>query len=289
MQRDLFDWQHDYNATPKDFPITDNSRPATYDQFIQLRDTLIFSWKYYNDKATRKLCVWDKWDWTTTNTIEVREPKVFKQSFEPNWRTSPETDITTWILPLGTWKFVDNPDQTVPVEITSQSPLCCMIKRDWHYRLIHKEEIKLETTTNKVCCYIDIYRKNNQWVWEMPYKWWVAVFDREWWREDDNTHYKHSFPFSWSISWTCHWEWWWSVTWSCSWNVSIEFTLWDIIQKMTAFWYMERDLQKGDVLVLRMRDKWADEQTWEPQWNDLKVQQRSNYRSIEYMDLPYNI
>lgn len=286
MQRDLFDWQHDYNATPKDFPITDNSRPATYDQFIQLRDTLIFSWKYYNDKATRKLCVWDKWDWTTTNTIEVREPKIFRQSFEPNWKTSPETDITTWILPLWTGRFVDYPDQTIPVEIASQSPLCCMIKRDWHYRLIHKEEIKLETTTNKVCCYIDIYRKNDQWQREIPYKGWVAVFDWEWWREDNNTHFKKTFAwtFSWSTSWT-------DPNGSCSWTTStvITLTLWDLIQKMTSFWYMERDLQKGDVLVLRMRDKGADEQTGEPQWNDLTLQARSNYRSIEYMDLPYNI
>lgn len=285
MQRDLYDWQHDYNATPKDYPITDNSRPATYDQFIQLRDTLIFTWKYYNDKATRKLCVWDKWDWTTTNTIEVREPKIFRQSFEPNWSTSPETDITSGILPEWTWKFINFPDAD-PSLLAQIGPLSCQIQREWRYRIIHKEEILLEPTTNKVCCYVDIYRKNDQDQREIPYKGWIAVFDWEWWREDDNTHFKKTF--AWTFSWTTSWT---DPNGSCSWTTStvVTLTLGDLIQKMTAFWYMERDLQKGDILVLRMKDKWADEQTGEPQWNDLKLQQRSNYRSIEYIDLPYNI
>ena len=287
MERNQIDWQHDYHLEPSSYPINDNNRPATYDQFIQLRDTLIFSWKYYNDKATRKLCVWDKWDGSTTNTIEVREPRIFRQWFEPNWKTSPETDITTWILPLLKWRFVDIPDNTIPVWLLTQlGPLCCMIKRDWHYRLIHKEEILLDPTTNKVCCYIDVYRKNEQDVYEIKYKWWVAVFDWEWWREDNNTHFKKTFAwtFSWRTSWT-------DPNGSCSWTTSTVVTIasWDIIQKMTSFWYMERDLQKGDVLVLRMKDKGADEQTGEPQWNDLKLQPRSNYRSVEYMDLPYNI
>lgn len=282
-----YDWEHEYLATPKEYPISDNNRPATYDQFIQLRDTLIFTWKYYNDKASRRLCVGDKWDGTTTNTIEVWLPRIFKQSFEPNWATSPETDVTTWVLQEEpTQRYVDAPDSTVPTELVSQSPLCCMIKKDWHYRLIHKEEILLETTTNKVCCYIDIYRKNAQWIWDIPYKWWVAVFDWEWGREDDNTHFKKTF--AWTFSGTTSWT---DPNGSCSGTTStvITLTLWDLIQKMTAFGYMERDLKKWDFLVLRMKDKWANEQTWEPQGNDLKLQNYSNYRSIEYLDLPYNI
>ena len=282
MVRNQIDWEHDYLLSPVDYPINDNEAHSTYDQFIQLRDTLIFTGKYYNDKASRKLCVGDNWNGATTNTIEVWLPRVFKQTFEPNWATSPETDVTTTVLqePV-TERYVDNPDSTIPQELIAQSPLCCMIKKDWHYRLIHKEEIKLDTTTNKVCCYIDIYRKNAQWVWEIPYKWWVAVFDWEGWREDNSTHFKKAFAFSGTTSWT-------DPNGTCSWNVTITLTLWDLIQKMTSFGYMERDLKKWDFLVLRMKDKWANESTGEPQWNDLKLQQRSNYWSIEYMDLPYN-
>lgn len=281
-----YDWEHQYLATPREYPISDNNRPATYDQFIQLRDTLIFTGKYYNDKAGRKLCIWSKLDWTTTNTIEVELTNKFKQSFQPDWKENAES-ITTGIL----GEYVSNPDSSIPDELKSQAwGLCCMINRDWHYQLIHKEQILLEPTTNKVCCYIDIYRQNEQWVWELPYKWWVAVFDWEWWREDDNTHFKKTFTgtgtFSWTTSWTDPNG---SCSWTCTVNTVITLTLWDLIQKMTAFGYMERDLKKWDFLVLRMKDKGADESTWEPQWNDLKLQRDSNYWSIKWIDPSENI
>ena len=57
---------------------------------------------------------------------------------------------------------------------------------------------------------------------------------------------------------------------------------------MTAFGYMERELLEWDILLLRLKDKGANEQTGEPQGNDLEVQAYSNYRSIEYLDLSYN-
>lgn len=283
MAWNQIDWKHEYLVNPTEYPINDNEAHSTYDQFIQLRDTLIFTNKYYNDKADRKLCVWSKFDWSTTNTIEVLLPNKFKQSFQPDWKENPEESITTWIL----GKYVTIPDSTVPTEIVSQAwPLCCQIQRDWQYQLIHKEQVLLETTTNKVCCYIDIYRKNAQWVREIPYKWWVAVFDWEWWREDDNTHFKKTFTgtFSGTTSWT-------DPNGSCSGSCSVvvQFTLWDIIQKMTAFGYMERDLKKWDFLVLRMKDKGADETTGEPQGNDLKLQRDSNYWSIKWIDPSENI
>lgn len=283
MARKQDDRDFKYLVSPTDYNINDNEAHSTYDQFIQLRDTLIFSGKYYNDKANRKLCIGSKMDWSTTNTVEIRTPNIFKQTFEPNWSENPEEAVTTGII----WKYVSNPDETVPTEIVSQAwPLCCMINLDWHYRLIHKEEVLLEPETNKVCCYIDIYRKNEEWTWEIKYKWWVAVFDWEWGREDDNTHFKREYTgtFSWTTSWT-------DPNGSCSGSckVTVQFTLGDIIQKMTAFGYMERDLLKWDFLVLRMKDKWADESTGEPQGNDLKLQQWSNYWSIEYMEPLYNI
>ena len=76
MERLLEDWQHDYRATPWEYPISNNNSPATYDQFITLRDTLIFSNKYYADKAWRSLIIWTKLDWTPTDTIEIREPNL---------------------------------------------------------------------------------------------------------------------------------------------------------------------------------------------------------------------
>ena len=258
MERTQYDWQHQYLVTPPEYPISANENHSTYDQFIQLRDTLIFTWKYYNDKASRKLCVGDKGDWTTTNTIEVWLPNIFRQGFQPTWRTD---ENTPWILGnYVTWIK----DTIEPSQLSSWWPLCCQIQKDGRYRIMHKEEILLQDSTNKVFCYVDIYQKNWN-VWSIPSnrRWWVVVFDWEW-----NT--------SLTTSWT-----------DPNWTVAI--TLWKLFKKMTASWQMEMDLEKGDILVLRMKDWPHDPSTWEPTGNDLTLQQDSNYWSIEYLDLPYNI
>lgn len=244
MERTQYDWQHDYLLTPNEYPISANENHSTYDQFIQLRDTLIFTWKYYNDKASRKLCVGDKWDWTTTNTIEVWLPNYFRQSIQPDW--------STWGFTTG---ILGNYITEVPADIKSWDSrfgeLSCMINKDWHYRIMHKEEIILDSSTDKVFCYVDVYRKNSQDQYEIQYKWGVAVYD---------------------------WEWAWG-----------DYTLWDLFKKMTSIAEQERDLKKGDILVLRFQDWTYDTTTWEPTWNPLTIQQDSNYWSIEYLDLPYNI
>lgn len=260
MKRTQYDWQHDYLLTPQEYPISANENHSTYDQFIQLRDTLIFTWKYYNDKASRKLCVGDKGDWSTTNTIEVWLPNYYRQSIQPDWSTG---GFTTGVL--------GNYITAVPAAIKTQDQrfweLSCMINKDWHYRIMHKEEILLTSTVNKVFCYVDVYRKNQQNQYEIQYKWGVAVYDREW-----NT------SLSWSTSWT-------DPNWSCT----VPITLWKLFKKMTAIAEQERDLKKGDILVLRFQDWTYDTTTWEPTWNPLAIQQDSNYWSIEYLDLPYNI
>lgn len=264
MERTQQDWEHEYLAIPMEYNIGANENHSTYDQFIQLRDTLIFTWKYYNDKASRKLCVWDKWDGSTTNTIEVWLPNCFKQQIEPDWTTNP-------IEPGVLWSYVTKIPAAVSAQIDQSIlqeiwPLNCYITKDGHYRLVHKEEVLPTTAQSKVYCYIDVYRKNGQGVYEIAIKWGIAVFD-------------------WQASWT--------LTWNTSGtdpngSCSISFTLGKLFQKVTAFWYMERDLLKWDILALRMKDADVDADG-KPQWNDLTLQNWSNYWSIEYLDLPYNI
>lgn len=244
MERTQYDWQHQYLVTPPEYPISANENHSTYDQFIQLRDTLIFTWKYYNDKASRKLCVGDKGDGTTTNTIEVWLPNYFRQWIQPDW-------ATWWFTTNILWTYIT----AVPADIKAQDnrfwELSCMIQKDGHYRIMHKEEILLSTNTDKVYCYVDIYRKDGQWNYQIQYKWWVAVYDWEW-------------------------RWW-------------DYKLWELFKKMTALWEQERDLLKWDILVLRMKDATYNPSTWEPTGNNLTIQNDSNYWSIEYLDLPYNI
>lgn len=271
--------EYKYWVSPTEYPIQENEAHSTYRQFIQLRDTLVFSSKQYAEHPGKKLIVGYKKDWRTTQTVEVQEREFFRQSFEPGYQEAAGEKIQTMVL----WDYI------TPWGTGYPQGLVCTINRKWWYRIIHKEEILLEPTTNKVCCYVDILRKNEQWEYEIPYKWWIAVFDREWWREDDNTHFKKTFTgtgtFSWQTSWTDPNG---SCSWTCTVNTVVTLTLWDLIQKMTAFGYMERELLEWDILILRMKDKGADESTGEPQWNDLNIQQFSNYRSIEYIDLSYN-
>lgn len=244
MERTQYDWQHQYLVTPPEYPISANENHSTYDQFIQLRDTLIFTWKYYNDKPSRKLCVGDKGDGTTTNTIEVWLPNYFRQWIQPDW-------ASWWFTTNILGKYITE----VPADIKAQDQrfgeLSCMIQKDWHYRIMHKEEILLSSNTDKVYCYVDVYRKDGQWNYQIQYKWWVAVYDWEW------------------RGW--------------------DYKLWELFKKMPALWEQERDLLKWDILVLRMKDATYNPSTWEPTGNNLTIQNDSNYWSIEYLDLPYNI
>ena len=159
MLRTQQDWQHDYLLFPNEYPISDNEAHSTYDQFIQLRDTLVMSNKYYADNAWRWLIIWVKTDWTPTDTIEIWKPNMYSQSFEPSG-TQPDpillgTYITQWTH-------------------TSTNPRSCEIVKDWRYVLQHKEQFKGLANSNITRILAYILQHDTQW--------WVkerAVFDWE--------------------------------------------------------------------------------------------------------------
>ena len=121
MERLLEDWQHEYRATPNEYPISNNDRPATYDQFITLRDTLVFSNKYYAGKAGRRLIIWTKLDWTPTDTIEIREPNMVRLDFHP-WGS---------VQPYIAWQYITT---------WWHSWVSCEIAKKGRYVLQHKEQ-----------------------------------------------------------------------------------------------------------------------------------------------------
>lgn len=272
MERTQYDWQHDYIATPQEFNISANEAHSTYDQFIQLRDTLIFSGKYYNDKRWAKLIVGD-----TCETIEVQYKNWMKMSFEPDYRTNPERQVNPWEDYSSTaamtlqeeWGYVTwlgNPtlsteDQAIAQRFWNDAIMAFKINKDWHYLMFHKEEILLQPTNKKVYCFLEYFKYNKD-TPETPYpESWIpiAVFDWEW---------EVSKTFSVSTS-----EW--------SGSCTVSFKLWELIQKMTAFGYNERNLNKNDVLVLRCID---NERDANPQ--ELVYQTYSNFVQINYTDLP---
>lgn len=241
---------HDYDLVDKEYPIEENNAESTYNQFIQLRDTLIYSDKKYNGKAWAKLIIWEK-----EETVEVLRSNVFRLWFEPDWETS---------------KVVSKQIKGPYVEYNQESAdingvISCVIKKDWRYRVIHKEELDITNTNlEEVVCYVDIIRNGSI---PVDKKGWIAVF-----------RWKSSWTLSWTTSWT-------SPNWTCT----VSFKLWKLFQKMTTWWFAELDLRKDDVLVLRMKDQTPDTAwDWSPRWNNLTLQPYSNFMSVEYIDLPYD-
>lgn len=156
MERLLEDWQHEYRATPNEYPISNNDRPATYDQFITLRDTLVFSNKYYADKAGRSLIIWTKLDWTPTDTIEIREPNMVRLDFHP-WGS---------VQPYPAWQYVTT---------WWHSWISCEIEKKGRYRIQHKEQFTWleQTSVTRIHSYV-LQHKSDGTTQSR------AVFDWEW-------------------------------------------------------------------------------------------------------------
>lgn len=258
MERTQYDWQHQYLVTPQEFNISANEAHSTYDQFIQLRDTLIHSWKYYNDKAGKRLIVWDKWDWTTTNTIEIEEYQYFKQSFEP-WYESDSEKIKTQNLGKYVTQWAEWQTPTIP-------DLTCTINKDWHYWIQWKVELyQLTNQISKIYGYVNHHHQkiNEQWQteWqEIP----RAVFDYEW---------SFTKEFTWSTTWT-------DPNGSC--KVTVSFNIWDVFQKITPMWYIDADMVKWDWLEFVIED-----QNWNRIDSTTYMQPNSNWWSVTYMWTPY--
>lgn len=216
MERLQEDWNYEYRATPMEYPISDNIRPATYDQFMSLRDTMVYSNKFYGNNAWRSLIVWIKADWNPTNTIEIWEPNIMRQSFESDGTANEE----------GVWKFITT------WQHASTNVLSCEINIKWRYRLQHKQQFNsIDPDITRIHSYI------------LQHSWWLtiprAVFDWEW-------------------------DTWWEI------------------KRLTAYWYVECDLNKWDWLELKVEDQ---------NWSDItsEVAPDSNWWMVEYIDLAYNI
>lgn len=228
MQRLQEDWNYEFRATPIEYPISDNDRKATYDQFMSLRDTMVYSNKFYGNNAWRSLIVWMKSDGNPTNTIEIRSPNSVRLAFEPWYESNPSlvTDTTQWWY-VSRWTTY------------SSNLLTCTINMTWRYKIYHKEQfVNIDSDITRIKTYaLQYHQEGNHWITTER-----AVFDLEW------------------------------------------NTAWEMI-RVPAYGYVECDLSKWDWLELRMED-----QNWSPiSSSSWQLQTNSNWRSVEYLDLAYNL
>ena len=211
MERIQEDKNHEYRLIPPRYSLSDNDRKATYDQFMSLRDTLVYSNKFYWNNAWRSLIVWMKTDWNPTNTIEIWEPNISKIDTQPDW--SVQVDIKG--------RYLQQNNNRLNV-ITSG-----------RYVIQHKEQFNnIDSSITRIHTYVLEHQSN------------LATIDR--------------------------------AVFDLEWNTPGE------IKRVTAFGYVECDLEKGSWLELKIEDQNGNDITSE-------IASNSNWRIVEYKDLPYKL
>lgn len=233
--------------------------------FLDIWDTLLEDKKTLHNRRWAHFVVWK-----ASKSVELQYDNKFMLRFEPDYMTDVE-NLVKWDIdtPYVT-RLKDSTDTEYQSLYATYWPLACIIEEDWRYEILHKEEIRPQPDTDTVCCYVDIYRKDTNWIYQILIKWWVAV---SWWK------WSFEKTFSGSTSWT-------EPNGSCS--VKVSFKLGDVLQRIPTWWYIERDLLKWDVLVLRVRDKEPDiAWTWEPVWNELTLEPYSNIFSVKHVGYGY--
>ena len=289
MQRTQFDWQHDYLLTPSEYPISANENHSTYDQFIQLRDTLIFSGKYYNWKKGSKLVVWE-----SEETIEVLWKNWLKLSFEPNIQSATTVVQHAWTYveytptewDFSTWKFLAKHNYTLNKWLQDFWLISCRILQDWNYRIEYKIQVWSDASpipawTTKIYAFVIRYKYLDS----LTTPWDVSVAPAKDVDPDNQNGNRFHIAvwdlqqpawgvvLTWTINGTCDWEWWWHVTGSCS----VPLTLANLYTKITAVWFNEADLNANDVLAFHVVDQNLNSL-------DPYLQASSNFFSVKFTD-----
>lgn len=140
MRRTQEDLEHEYLAFPPEYPISANEAHSTYDTFVKLRDTIIYSDKVYANNAWRSLIIWIKTSWEPTWTIEIRTPNIFNQRMEPSWP----------LTPVVKWTYIKEHTNWAEIVLWGR------------YRLTHKEQLEWlqNTQITRVTWYI-LQKKQN--------------------------------------------------------------------------------------------------------------------------------
>lgn len=175
MRRTQEDLEHEYLAFPPEYPISENEVHSTYDTFIKLRDTIIYSDKVYANNAGRSLIIWIKTSGEPTWTIEIRTPNIFNQGIE---QTGPAT-------PIIKWTYIKQHTNWAEIVLGGR------------YRITHKEQLEWlwDTQITRVTWYVlqkkldgtEIKRAVFDWSWNTAWEirritsFWTTECDLEKW------------------------------------------------------------------------------------------------------------
>lgn len=146
---------YNYDILPKQFDISKPKLTNVYDQFMQLRDTLVYSKKTFSWKAGSVLVIGD-----TEETVEVIIRNRFLQKLNPN-REHDSNDIQTILQ----WPYVT----TYDIDTITYGPAVCKVTKAWYYRITHKTEIEnLPAGTTRIRVYVERLKMNAQWWYGQP-------------------------------------------------------------------------------------------------------------------------
>ena len=276
--------QHQYLVSPTGLDHTTERLESTYDQFLQLRDTLIYSEKKYKGKAWSKLIIGEK-----EETVEILWKNGFKLSFEPNiapettsinYHEWPYVEYTPTEWDFSTGKFLQLHGYDYAKWVQNFWLISCRILKSGNFRIEYKVQVWSNATpipawTTKIYAFVIRYKflNDNLVPWDIGIKdtdpdtqnanrFHIAVWDLQqpaWWA---------SKTFTGSTSWT-------DPNGSCS--VKVTFTLADLYTKITAVWFNEANLDANDVLAFHVVDQ---------NFNSLDpyIQANSNFFSVKYND-----
>lgn len=140
---------YNYDLIPKQFDINQPKLSNIYDQFMQLRDTLVYSKKTYSWKAGSVLVIGD-----TEETVEVITRNRFIQKLNPDRETDPNAIQTILQGPYVTQKGIDT---------STYWYASCKITKSGYYKVTHKIEIvNIPTGTSRIYVYVERLPMNAQ-------------------------------------------------------------------------------------------------------------------------------
>lgn len=287
MQRVQNEWNHEYLVSPSEYDQTSDRLSSTYDQFIQLRDTLIYSGKKYKGKAWSKLIIGEK-----EETVEILWKNWFKLAFEPNiapettsinYHEWPYVEYTPTEWDFSTGSFLQTHGYTQALWTQRFWLISCRILKDWNYRIEYKVQVWSNATpipawTTKIYAFVIRYKYLN----DALVPWDVSTAPAK----DEDPDNQNANRFHIAVRDLQQPSWWMTKTlsgttsgtqpnWTCS--VTLNLKLWDLFTKVTAIGFNDANLNANDVLAFHVVDQ--DLNSLDPY-----LQANSNFFSVKYSD-----